>query len=232
MSEDIKDIKKRIAEEWLNSIPQLSAFAQNKFYKVVGCLIIGVEAVNIPNIEGYKPHFVVYPLWKDDVKKCLDTPFLYLCLENKKGLQFSIPYLKHSAYFDEAIECLKKQVPILLTEKVTLKSLFDLVDSRFNDILVKSNSAQQAKLFELKFYSVLYAGNQSQVQSVLNQIQLASKNWNMQMFEMWYGIFDLWLQGLQEKASNREDFIKQIEANKQDKKISKLKCSEPLFDVA
>lgn len=226
MSENIKEIKKKIAEEWLSSVPQLSAFAQNKFYKVVGCLIIGVEAVNIPNIEGYKPHFVVYPLWKDDVKKCLDAPSLYLCLENKKGLQFSIPYLKHSAYFNEAIECLKKQVPILFTENVPLKSLFDLVDSRFNDILVKSNSAQQAKLFELKFYSALYTGNQSQVQNVLNQIQQASKNWNMQMFEVWYGKFDTWLQGLQEKVNSCEEFLKQIEANKQDKKILQLKSSE------
>ena len=48
----------------------------------------------------------------------------------------------------------------------------------------------------------------------------------MQMFEMWYGKFDLWLQVLQGKASSREDFLKQIEANKQDKKILQLKSSE------
>jgi hypothetical protein len=221
-----KEIKKRITEEWLSSVPQLSAFVQNKLYRVVGCSIIGVELIKLPHSEEYRPHFVCYPLWKDDVKKCLDAPFIYFALKSNKGLQFDIPYLKHSAYFNEAIECLKKQVPILFTENVPLKSLFDLVDSRFNDILVKSNSAQQAKLFELKFYSALYTGNQSQVQGVLNQVQQASKNWNMQMFEMWYGKFDLWLQGLQENASNREDFIKQIEANKQDKKISQLKSSE------
>ncbi len=226
MSEDIKEIKKGVTEEWLSSIPQLSVFAQNKLYRVVGCSIVGVELVKLPKVEDYRPHFVLYPLWKSDLKNCLDSPTILLEISNKKGLQFSIPYLKHSAYFNEAIECLKKQVPILLTENVALKSLFDLVDSRFNDILVKSNSAQQAKLFELKFYSALYAKNQSQVQSVLNQIQQTSKNWNIQMFEMWYGKFDLWLQGLQEKASNREDFIKQIEANKQDKKISQLKSSE------
>lgn len=226
MSENIKEIKKKIAEEWSISIPQLSAFAQNKFYKVVGCLVIGVEVVNIPNIEGYKPHFVVYPLWKEDVKKCLDVPYLYLCLENKKGLEFSIPYLKHSSYFNEAIECLKKQLPILWNENVALKSLFDIVDNRFNDILIKSNSAQQAKLFELKFYTALYMESEMQTQNVLNQIQQASKNWSMRMFEMWYGKFDLWLQRLQEKVSNRDKFLKQIELNKQDKKIAKLQSAE------
>ena len=226
MSEDIKEMKKRITEEWLSSVPQLSVFAQNKLYRIVGCSIIGVELVKLPKVEDYRPHFVLYPLWKSDLKNCLDNPTILLEVSNKKGLQFSIPYLKHSSYFSEAIECLKKQVPILFIENVPLKSLFDLVDSRFNDILVKSNSAQQAKLFELKFYSALYVGSQSQVQNVLNQIEQSSKSWNMNMFEMWYGKFDVWLQGLREKVSNREDFLKQIEANKQDKKISQLKSSE------
>ncbi|MBE9576981.1 hypothetical protein [Flavobacterium proteolyticum] len=226
MSENMKEIKKRATEEWLSSIPQLSAFAQNKLYRVVGCFIIGVELVKLPKLEEYRPHFVLYPLWKSGLKNCLDNPTILFEINNKKGLQFSIPYLKQSVNFNEVIECLKIQAPILLTENVSIKSLLELVDGRFNDILVKSNSAQQAKLFELKFYLALYSGNQLQIQNVLNQIQQASKNWNMQMFEMWYGKFDLWLQRLREKEGKREDFIKQIEANKQDKKIMLLKSSE------
>ena len=222
----MKDIKKRISEEWLNTIPELSIFTQNKFYRIVGCVIIGIELVKLPKTEDYRPHFVLYPLWKSNLKNCLDNPTILLEINNKKGLQFSIPYLKHSDCFNEVIECLKNQVPILFDENVPLKSLFALVDSRFNDILIRTNSAQQAKLFELKFNSALYTGNQSQVQSVLNQIQQASKSWNIQMFELWNGKFDLWLKGLQEKASNRADFIKQIEVIKQDTRISQLKSSE------
>jgi hypothetical protein len=226
MSEDIKEIKKRITEEWLSSVPQLSAFAQNKLYRIVGCVIIGIELVKLPKAEDYRPHFVLYPLWKSDLKNCLDSPIILIEISNKKGLQFSIPYLKHSSYFNEAIECLKKQLPILWNENVALKSLFDIVDNRFNDILIKSNSAQQAKLFELKFYAALYTGSQSQVQNILNQIQQASKNWNMQMFEMWYGKFDAWLQRLKEKVSSREEFLRQVEINRQDKKTAQLKSSE------
>lgn len=224
MVEDIKEIKKSIKDNWINAFPELSAFTQNKFYKIIGCLVIGIETVNIPNISGYKPHFVVYPLWKNDVKKCLDGSYLHICILNKKGLEFSIPYLKHSALISEAIECYKIQIPVTLNGDATLKSLFDLTDSLYNDILVKSNSAQQAKLFELKFYTALYVGNFVQVQYVLTQIQQANKNWNMQMFEIWYGKFDVWIQGLQEKINNREEFLMQIEANKQDKKIAKLQC--------
>lgn len=226
MAEDIKEIKKSVRDNWLTAFPELSAFAQNKFYKVTGCLVIGVEAVNIPNIEGYKPHFVVYSLWKEDIKKCLDAPFLYVCVENKKGLQFSVPYLKHGALINEAIECFKEQISISLDGNIELKSLFALVDSRFSDMLIKSNPAQQAKLFELKFYTALYTGNQAQIQNVLSTIQQASKSWNMQMFETWYGKFDLWLQSLQATISSRDEFLKQIEVNKHDKKIAQLKSSE------
>lgn len=221
-----KEIKSKVTEEWLSCVPLLSTFTQNKLYRIIDCVIIGIELIKLPHSEEYRPHFVLYPLWKDNLKNCLDMPFIYFPLRNNKGFQFDISYVKHSSYFDEAIECLKKQLPILWNEKVALKSLFDIVDNRFNDILIKSNSAEQAKLCELKFYMALYIGSQSLIQNVLNQVQQVSKNWNIEMFEMWYGKFDLWLKGLQEKASNREDFIKQIEANKQDKKISQLNSSE------
>lgn len=226
MSENIIEIKKRVTDEWLISVPLLSKFSQNKFYRVVGCSIIGVELIKLPKIESYRPHFVLYPLWKSDLKNCLDSPSILFELSNNKGLQFSIPYLKHSAYFNEAIECLKKQASILFFGNMPLKSLYGLIDNRFNDILVKSNSAQQAKLFELKYFSALYVSNQSQAKGILNQVQQASKNWDVQMFEMWFGRFDLWLEGLREKASRRGDFISQVKANLQDKKISHLKRSE------
>jgi hypothetical protein len=221
-----KEIKKKVTVEWLNAFPQLSAFAQNKLYKLAGSCAIGIELIKLPQSEEYRPHFVIYALWKDDIKKCLDAPVLMKQLYNKKGLQFNIAYEKHTANFNDAIECFKKQIAVPLNGDITLKSLFGFIDSLFSEMLVKTNSAEQAKLFELKFYSALYTGNQSQVQSILNQIQQASKNWNMQMFEIWYGKFDLWLQVLQGKASSREDFLKQIEANKQDKKILQLKSSE------
>lgn len=221
-----KEIKRKITEDWLNSFSQLSAFAQNKLYKVVGSCIIGIELIKLPYSEEYRPHFVIYALWKSDMKKCLDAPVLMKQLYNRKGLQFNIPYEKHTAYFNDAIECFRKQIPVSLNGDVTLESLFDFVDSLFGAMLVKSNSAEQAKLFELKFYAALYVGNPSQIQNVLNQIQEASKNWNMQMFEMWYGKFDNWLQGLQVKVNSRDEFLKQIEANKQEKKIVRLGSSE------
>jgi hypothetical protein len=201
-----KEIKKKVTTDWLSVFPELSAFVRNKLYKVVGSCIIGLELIKSPFSEDYSPYFVIYSLWQNDAKTCLVGPVLMKRLKNSKGLQFDIPYEKHSLFFDDAIECFKKQIPVTLNGDVTLKSLFEFIDSLFSDMLVKSNSAQQAKLFELKFYTALYTGSQNQIQHVLKQIEQSSKSWNMQMFETWYGKFDLWLKGLQEKVTNREAF--------------------------
>jgi hypothetical protein len=220
-----KKIKEKITEQWLNAFPQLSVFGQNKFYKIVGCCVIGIELIKLPRSEEYRPHFVIYPLWKNEIKKCLEAPILMKQIYNKKGLQFNIAYDKHTVFFDEAVECLKKQIPISLNGNVVLKSLFEFIGGLFNDILIKSNSAQQAKLFELEFYTALYTGSQTQIQNVLNQIQKESKGWNMKMFEIWFGKFDLWFNELKEKGNNRDLFLKQIETNKADDKIQQLKSS-------
>jgi ABC-type cobalt transport system substrate-binding protein len=109
---------------------------------------------------------------------------------------------------------------------IHLKALFDLVDSCFNNILIKSNPAQQAKLYELKFFAALYTGNDDQRQNVIKQFKKESKNWDMRLFETWYGNIDTWLQNLEKHVIHRSEFLAQIESNKQDKKLSKLKQAE------
>ena len=78
--------------------------------------------------------------------------------------------MKNITYLNDAIECFRKQISVSSDDDFTLKSLFAFVDSLFGDMLIKSNSAEQAKLFELEFYIALYTGNQFQLQNVLNQV--------------------------------------------------------------
>jgi len=136
----------------LSAFPNISALAQNRLYKVIGCCIAGIEFVTLPGSEEYRPHFVLYPLWKTDMKKCLDAPIILKQLYNKKRIQFDIPFGKHSIYFPNAVECFKSQISVSLDGSVSLKSLFDFVNTLFNDMLVRTNAAEQAKLFELKFF--------------------------------------------------------------------------------
>jgi hypothetical protein len=225
MAEDLKVIKKKITEEWLNAFPQLTEYAQNKLYKVVGLTIIGIELIKLPRTESYRPHFVVYPIWKSNLKACLDSPIILYELYNKKGLQFSIPYDKHNLYFSEVLESAKKQILLPFDKDVPLKTMLDLIDNRFNDMLIKAHSGKQAALYEFKLYAALYLDS-NEVQNVLEQIQKESKKWNMQLFEAWHGTFDKWFQSLQEKVAHRNEFIAQIQLNKQDTKLKKLNQSE------
>lgn len=221
-----KEIKKKITSDWLSAFPQLSSFAQNKLYKIIGCSIAGIELIKLPSSEAYSPHFTAYPLWNINPKIILDRPSLLIQIYNRKGLQFSIPYSRHNSYFNEAVEAITKQITISLYGDVKLNSWFEMIDSCFNDILVSSNAAQQAKLLELKYYSAVYVGFEEQVRSVLIEIEERQNNWNMQMFEMWFGKYEIWLQGLHEVFTNRNDFLERIAANKLLPKISDLSKSE------
>lgn len=220
-----KKIKKKIAEEWLMRFPQLSAYSVNKIYKVVGCCVIGIELFRLPfSMDKYRPYFVIYALWKTNLKDCLDAPYLMLELRNKKGLQFDIPYSDSQIYLDEAVDCLKKQIPLTMNGDIPLKSLFSLIDHNLDHILYRSNSAQQAKLLELKFYISLYKGYNIHV--TLEQIKKRSSTWNLQLFNYWYGDLDSWFRILEEQMTDHNNFLKQIDINKQDKNIRKLYVSE------
>lgn len=225
MMQESKIIKKKITEEWLNAFPQLTEFAQNKLYKIIGHTIMGIELTKLPRTESYRPHFVVYPIWKSDLKSCLDNPIILQELYNKKGLQFSIPYDKHSLYFSEVLECARKQILLPFDKDISLKNIIDLVNARFNDILIKAHPGKQADLYEFKFLTALYLGK-SDVQSTLEQMQKESKKWNMQLFEAWHGSFDKWFQSLQKMLIHRNEFIAQIQMNKQDIKLKKLNQAE------
>ncbi|WP_100736190.1 hypothetical protein [Leptospira meyeri] len=224
--DNILKIKRNLKNEWIQGFPELSAFGQDKFYKIVGCLVVGIEAVNIPNIKGYKPHFVIYPLWKRSIKECLNIPSIYLCINKSNGLQYSIPYLKHSDLVLGAISCARNQIPLSFIGDIKLSSLLTFTESIFSDPLIKSNSAEQAKLFELKIYMSLYLSNQGIIRNILSEIQKVRENWNMRLFEIRYGNYDIWFNKMLEVSSNREAIISQIEINKEDRKIKPLVLSE------
>ncbi len=220
-----KEVKKKVIEDWQNAFPQLALYAQDKLYKVVGAALIGLEFLKLPRTEEYRPHFVVYPLWKKDVKASLDFPFILKEYLNKKGLQYSIPYKRHSAFFSDVKESVKKQTPLPFDSNISLKKIVSVIDehSKTPPLSAAPNSYLQATLQEAKLKTALFIGV-TEAQSVLEQIN--KSNWDTNHFKACGVDVNEWLQSLQATISNRDEFLKQIEANKQDKKISQLKSSE------
>jgi hypothetical protein len=220
-----REVGIRIVKDWMSNFPQLSIYSQDKLYKILGCFVIGIELIKLPRSEEYSPHFVMYPLWKMGVGKCLEAPVLMKQLYNKKSLQFKIAYDKHANLFDDAVKNFKEQDFISMNGDVALGTILALIDSMFNSVLVKSNSAEQAKLLEMEFYSALYVEDRNQADDILNSIHNAKQNWNMQLFEIWYGKFDLWIHKLEGHLQDFKPILKIIEDNKTASKIMPLMSS-------
>lgn len=220
-----KIIKKKVMEEWLIVFSQLGAYNQNKLYKIVGPCLIGIEIIKSPHTDSYSPYFAIYPLWKKDVKTSLDYPIILKYFKNKKGIQYDIPYEKHSVFFNDVIDSVRKQTPLPFEGSISFKTLVSILDeySKTPPLSAAPNSYLQAVLQEAKLKIALFIGVQ-EAESVMEQIN--KRNWDTNHFKACGVDVNKWLQSLNEVITNRDEFLNQIETNKQEKKISLLKSSE------
>ncbi len=212
-------------EEWLIVFSQLGAYNQNKLYKIVGPCLIGIEIIKSPHTDSYSPYFAIYPLWKKDVKTSLDYPIILKYFKNKKGIQYDIPYEKHSVFFNDVIDSVRKQTPLPFEGSISFKTLVSILDeySKTPPLSAAPNSYLQAVLQEAKLKIALFIGVQ-EAESVMEQIN--KRNWDTNHFKACGVDVNKWLQSLNEVITNRDEFLNQIETNKQEKKISLLKSSE------
>jgi hypothetical protein len=211
--------------DWENALPQLTLYAKNKLYKRVGPLIVGIELVKLPMSDEYRPHFVLYPLWKKDVKTSLDYPIILNEYYNKKGLQFSIPYDKHRVFFADALQAVKSQSPVSFEGMVGLNDLISAFDAHAKKppLSAAPNSFLQAELQKAKLKLMLYA-SAKEAQAYFQDV--SKRNWDVNHFKACGFDVNQWLQNLSEEIANREQFLKQIETNVQDRKVLQLKSSE------
>lgn len=224
-----KTIKKKVIEDWQNAFPQLTMYAQNKLYKVVGSCVLGIELIKSPHTESYSPYFMLYSLWGNrmgnDIKACMAAPILLRDFKNKKGYQYDIPYEKHSVFFRDVVDSIKSQTPLPFEGNISLKKIVAAIEdsSQKPPLSAAPNSYLQAVLQEAKLKAALFMSNE-EAQKVFEQIN--KRSWDLIHFKACGIDVNEWLQSLQTTISNRDKFLKQIEANKQDKKISQLKSSE------
>lgn len=220
-----KEIKKKVIEDWQNAFPQLTMYSQNKLYKVVGSCILGIELIKSPHTENYSPYFVIYPIWKKDVKTSLDYPIFLKDFKNKKRFQYDIPYEKHSVFFDDVLDSVKKQTPLPFDGDISFKKIETAIDvsSKTPPLSAAPNSYLQAVLQEAKLKIALFT-NSEEAQRVFEQIN--KRSWDINHFKACGVDVNEWLQSLQATILNKEEFLKQIEINKQDKKIAQLESSE------
>lgn len=220
----IKEMKKEVFQDWQNSFPNLTSYKQNKLYKLVGPILVGIELIKLPRTEEYRPHFVAYPLWKKNINECLDYPFILQEFYNKKGMQYSIPFDKHNDLFATVLESVARQTPFSFDNDVPLKKMTSVIDeySKMPPLSAAPNSYLQAILQEAKMNVTLFV-SASEAQSVFEKIN--SRDWDLNHFRACGADPKRWLNSLQSAIYNRDEFLSQIDANKRDKRISNLKHS-------
>lgn len=102
----------------------------------------------------------MYPLWKKDIRECLDIPIILAEFYNKKNFQFDIPYYydKHLLYFNEVSQIIKKQYPFLLQDDVSVQSMINSINdySQTKRFSMAPLSYFQAKFLQVKMEIELY----------------------------------------------------------------------------
>ena len=220
----------KIGEDWSNSFPDLSIYKKNKIYKIVGPIVVGIELINLPNLNAYRPYFVVYSLWGgrtgSDLRTCMSGPNMLIEIKNNNKLQFNIKYSEHDKFFQEAVLCFKKQILMAFNANVYLDILFSIVNFQTDFFPFRNHSGAKASLYDLKFKLSLYVEGNFRMLSILEEIKLEQKQWNMSQFEFTFGNFDSWFQNLRKEADNPEYFFSLVKANR-DLLLSKgIKFSE------
>ena len=220
-----KELKQKVNAEWQNAFPLLCFYDQNKLYKVVGPIIIGLELIKSPFTDAYSPYFVIYLLWKESIKASLEYPILLKNFKNRKGFQYDIPYEKHTVFFDDVVDSITKQGPLSFEGNISFRKVIDILGeySKTPPLSAAPNSYLQASLQEAILKIALFI-DAAEAQNVLEQIE--NRNWDENHFKACGWDVKEWLQSLRTTIFNRDEFLKQVEVNKQNKKIAKLKSSE------
>lgn len=127
--------------------------------------------------------------------------------------------------FDDVLDNIKKQMPLPFEGNISFKKLIAVLDeySKTPPLSVAPNSYLQAVLQEAKLKIALSISCEG-AQRLFEQIK--KRSWDVNHFKACGVDINVWVQSLQTTISNRDEFLQQIEANKQDKKISQLKSSE------
>lgn len=228
---NIKAIKKKVTEDWQEAFPSLVKYGQNKYYKILGPLLVGIELIKPASIEKYSPHFVVYPLWGNrvgkDLKASLSIPIIIKPFFDKKEQEFFIPYFRHEAEFTEVLEAVKNQLPFSMDGDVNLKEVFLTFEemSKTPPLSAAYNSYLQASLLESKLELAICSGGRKEiVEGIYDEIKAI--NWDLDHFALWGIEYEIWIKNMESRIADKNQLLSQLSANKQDKKLTKMHSSE------
>lgn len=220
---------KNIVNDWKKQFPILSQYTSSTLYAKADIILIGLRLDKVMS-DTYRLILEILPLWVQE-KRNISIPVLFVELFDKDGGQFFINYQLHKYLFEAATECANQQFGIILQENIWANDIFRLIDSFSSTLIAKHNPVDWHRLFELKLALAFYFGRANIINTIKAEIEDETKYWNEKEFNrIFMKSIEEWKIDLYQKMENRETFMKQVQLNMDDKKISKLKRIHILFD--
>lgn len=219
----------QINNYWLNEFAELTKYSQNKLYKILGPLLIGVELIKLPRVEHYRPHFVIYSLLgnegESDLKSCLSYPVMLQQFFDRKKLQLSIPIKQGSVEVPDVIKQVKKSLPIPLDGDVALQTVINKIMEYSNNstLGLSPNSYLQARLYKSLLKIVICCGEANEYKSILSTIN--AKPWKEENFKLWSKNVNSWKESVNSLPNQRNSLLEVLNINLSNSKLSKLNSS-------
>jgi hypothetical protein len=200
-----------LKNEWINHFG-LTAISTYKYYKIVGCFLIGFEQIRTRG--ELQPHFMIYPLWGNDIKDCLQGYCLYHCIEDSKGFGYQISASKMLARKDEVFLNAEKYIGFDLTKDIRKKQMLDIFKKYSEEY--DTNPVRQNTIFVLKTYMATYLNDKPLFDEIVTSMKKMEDyarqdpQWFEKVFNKRY---EFWKEDLISIFSNRQIILDKINAN-------------------
>jgi hypothetical protein len=197
--------------EWINHF-KLTAKSPTKFYKTAGCFALGFD---FPKIYGeLQPHFVIYPLWKKDIKDCFSAPLFLHTINNNKGLKYQEPLSKLLEQKETLFADTERYLGFNLMEDIKKEDILRLVDHTWEN---ESTCYLHPQIIRLKSYMATFLNDQKlfdQTVTLMEEFYQDHKEW----MDKGYG-GATWKESLATVFTNRQAILDKIEENIANSKI-------------
>ncbi len=200
-----------LKNEWINHFG-LTAISTWKYYKIVGCFLIGFEQIRTRG--ELQPHFMIYPLWGNDIKDCLQGYCLYHCIEDTKGFGYQISASKMLAQKDEVFLNAERYMGFDLTKDIRKNQMLDIFKKYSEEY--DTNPVRQNTIFVLKTYMATYLNDKPLFDEIVTSMKKMEDyarqdpQWFEKVFNKRY---EFWKEDLISIFSNRQVILDKINAN-------------------
>lgn len=200
----------QLKNEWIKRYG-LTAISTTKFYKIAGCFIIGFELIKTQG--EIQPHFVVYPLWKDNVKECFSYPYILHCIEDSKGFNYQLPVSRILEDINTIFQNIDNYLGCDLRNHIHKDEILKIVDSYTS--IARYIPHVQICMIELKVFLAIYFDDNLLFEYAKSQMDEIYAIVGQDSFEFCADCkYEEWKSSLISVFSDRQNFLKKINENR------------------